>query len=59
MKNIELVSLILNNGQKNCIYSESDIISDLRDCLDFAVASRDPDVIQIISRAQTNLREEL
>ena len=35
MKNKELVSLILNNGQKNCIYSESDIISDLRDCLDF------------------------
>ena len=59
MKNKDLVGLILKHGQNHCIYTEGDVTRDPRDCLEMAVASRDPQVIQIFSNLQKQLREEL
>ena len=59
MKNKDLVSLILKHGQNHCIYTEADVTRDPRDCLEMAVASRDPQVIQLFSNSQKQIREEL
>ena len=59
LKNKNLVGLILKLGQKHCIYTEADVTHDLRDCLEMAVASRDPQVIQMFSNTQKQSREEL
>ena len=59
MKNKDLVSLILKHGQNHCNFTEADVTHDLRDCLEMAVASRDPKLIQIFSDEQKHLREEL
>ena len=48
-QNLDVINFLLNQGQKHCIFRNGKVSELWSDCIELAIGTRNPDVINLLS----------